>query len=90
MILLLLFTSYSCAPTEKVVYKDVPPDHMVIKKETLDNLMQEMIYLKYLLLDCLERERAKSACWDEYEQRLATGGLTTRDQSMACSPSPSL
>lgn len=45
--------------TEKVIYKDVPADALVIKKTTLQKLMEETIYQKSLLLDCLERERVK-------------------------------
>jgi hypothetical protein len=53
----LLFTLYSCT-TEKVVIKDIPEGYILIKKETLNSLLNETIDLKSQLLECLERERA--------------------------------
>ena len=55
--LLLLFTTNSCLFTqEKIIYKDVPADHMIIKRDTLDKFLSEAIRTKRELQECLERE----------------------------------
>lgn len=56
--LLLLFTLSSCVtPESQVVYRDVPLDSIVLKRETLRKLLDESILQKSLLIECLERER---------------------------------
>ena len=57
MSLLLLFTIVNCAAQERIIYKDVPADHTVVKSETLDSLVKEIINTKRELLECIERER---------------------------------
>jgi hypothetical protein len=54
---LFLFSQISCQHVE-TVYKDVPEDCVIIKRETLQAMIHELIHQKALLLDCLERERA--------------------------------
>jgi len=56
--LFLLFTvSSSCVSTPEIVYKDVPATHTVIKRDTLDKLINETIRTKMELLECLEKLR---------------------------------
>jgi len=53
----LIFTTNSCIFTqEKIIYKDVPADHMIIKRDTLDKFLSEAIRTKQELQECLERE----------------------------------
>ena len=56
-ILLLLCTINSCAVNEQIVYKDVPADCVVIKRDTLSKLIGEFILTKRELMECLEREK---------------------------------
>lgn len=59
LILSLWFTVSSCATTGTIVYKDVPADCMVIKRDTLSRIIGELIITKQELMECLERERGK-------------------------------
>jgi len=55
--LLLLCTASSCAQTGTIIYKDVPADCVIIKRDTLSKLIGEFILTKRELLECQERER---------------------------------
>ena len=57
MILSLLFTISNCAPTGSIIYKDVPGDCVVIKRDTLSKIIGELILTKRELMECLEREK---------------------------------
>lgn len=57
LILSLLCTISSCATTETIVYRDVPEDCVVIKRETLSKIIGEIILTKRELMECLEREK---------------------------------
>ncbi|MEO0166589.1 MAG: hypothetical protein ABIL39_10690 [candidate division WOR-3 bacterium] len=46
----------SCVTTQ-TIYKDVPEDSVVIKRETLNLLIETLINTKMELKECLERER---------------------------------
>ncbi len=60
LLLLILSTLCSCITTPQIIYKDVDyKTEMVIKKDTLNKMMDEMIWEKLQLLNCLERERTK-------------------------------
>jgi hypothetical protein len=61
LVLLVLCTLCSCAPTKEVVVQGVPEGYVVVKKATLQQVLDEMIYIKLQLLECLERERAREA-----------------------------
>jgi len=57
LILSLLFTISNCAPTGSIIYKDVPGDCVVIKRDTLSKIIGELILTKRELMECLEREK---------------------------------
>jgi hypothetical protein len=57
LILLLLCILSNCVATETIVYKDVPADSIVIKRDTLDKALEELISTKRELMECLEREK---------------------------------
>lgn len=51
----LLFAASSCVTAPEVVYRDVPATHTVIKRDTLDKLINETIRTKMELLECLDK-----------------------------------
>jgi len=57
LILSLLCTINSCAPTGTIIYKDVPADCVIIKRDTLSKIIGEFILTKSELMECLEREK---------------------------------
>lgn len=54
-----MFTASNCATTGTIIYKDVPADCVIIKRDTLSKIIGELILTKRELLECQERERAK-------------------------------
>jgi hypothetical protein len=56
-ILSLLCTISSCAQTGTIIYKDVPADCVIIKRDTLSKIIGEFILTKRELMECLEREK---------------------------------
>lgn len=56
-LLLSLTLNLSSCVTTRTIYKDVPEDSVVIKRETLNLLIETLINTKMELKECLERER---------------------------------
>jgi hypothetical protein len=55
--LLLLCILPNCATVPQIVYKDVPDDCVVVKRDTLRSLIGDYIIVKGELMECLERAR---------------------------------
>lgn len=61
-LLIVCMSQFSCGalqPKEVIVYKDVPEDSVVIKKNSLQKLMGDCIDCKRELIDCLESKKVK-------------------------------
>lgn len=56
-LLLFLVLNLSNCVTTRIIYKDVPEDSVVIKRDTLDQLIKTLIETKMELKECLEREK---------------------------------
>jgi hypothetical protein len=58
VILFVLLTSFNlgCIKRVETVYKDVPEDSIVVKRETLRNVLETVIEKDQQLKECLERE----------------------------------
>ncbi len=60
LIFLLSLILYSgCAGNPQIVYKDVPADCMVVKRDTMKNILETVIEKDSQLRECLEREKIK-------------------------------
>jgi len=58
-LLLSLLVLSSCVTTPQIIYKDVPVDYVIIKRATLDKLVDELTMTRHDLLECWERERVR-------------------------------
>ena len=60
LLLLMLCDFTGCVKRiETAVYQDVPEDSMVVKRETMRNILETVIEKDQQLKECLERERIK-------------------------------
>ena len=59
LLLIISLNVSSCVTTPQIIYKDIAPDEMVLKRQDLKDLVDELIITRFQLLQCYERLRVK-------------------------------